>query len=102
MPEKFSKISILYTLNWKYLMLKNPTISDYFTEHCTQSMENALLAERHPLWVRNCPELTDIDFVRLGFLRCMSFEDSGLHFLQNTKDIHNEQIPTSTYFNFHK
>lgn len=80
-------------------MLKNSTISDYFTEHCTQSMENAVSAERHPLWVRNCPELTDIDFVRLGFLRCMSLVDSGLHFLQNTMDIHNEQIPTSTYFN---
>jgi hypothetical protein len=35
-------------------------------------MDRALLAERHPLWARSCPELNDIDFIRLGLLRCIS------------------------------
>ena len=82
-----------------FLMLKNHSLSDTITEHCAQSLENALLAERHPLWQRNCPELSDIDFVYLGLLRCMSTVDSGRHFLQTAEDIHDELIPSSTYFN---
>lgn len=80
-------------------MIENQTLSDYITEHCNQSMENALATERYPLWERNCPELTDIDFIRLGLMRCMSAVDSGHHFLQIADEIHHEQIPLSTYFN---
>ena len=53
-------------------MLKDLTLSEYIHQHCNESMEHALLAERHPLWARSCPELNDIDFIRLGFLRCLS------------------------------
>ncbi|GAW85248.1 conserved hypothetical protein [Bathymodiolus platifrons methanotrophic gill symbiont] len=61
-------------------------------------MENAISAERHPLWKRSCPELNDVDFIRLGILRCISSVDSGRHFLQTAEEIHNEQRPLSTYF----
>jgi len=61
-------------------------------------MENAISAERHPLWKRSCPELSDVDFIRLGILRCISSVDSGRHFLQTADEIHDEQYPLSTYF----
>ena len=53
-------------------MLKDLTLSEHIHLHCNESMERALLAERHPLWARSCPELKDIDFIRLGLLRCIS------------------------------
>ena len=56
-------------------------------------------AERYPLWQRSCPEMSDTDFVRLGLLRGISAVDSGRHFLQNSKDLFNELIAHSTYFN---
>jgi hypothetical protein len=80
-------------------MIKKQTLSDDISQHCTDSLEQALSAERHPLWQRHCPELSDIDFVRLGLIRCISGVDSGRHFLQIADDIHDEVIPTSTYFN---
>ena len=80
-------------------MLTNQALTDYITEHCTHSMNRALAAERHPLWKRNCPEVTDSDFIRLGILRCISAVDSGRHFLQTANDIHQELIPVSSYFN---
>ncbi len=80
-------------------MFENKTLSEYLTDHITQSMDRAQSAERYPVWLRSCPELSDIDFVRLGLMRCISVVDSGRHFLQNTDDIHDELIPTSTYFN---
>lgn len=80
-------------------MVENQTLSDYITHHCTQSMENAIGAERFPQWKRHCPELTDIDFIRLGLIRCISTVESGRHFLQVADEIHHELIPTSTYFN---
>ena len=55
-------------------------------------------AERHPLWQRLCPELSDTDFVRLGVLRVISVVDSGRHFLQNNKDFYSDFIAHSTYF----
>jgi hypothetical protein len=61
-------------------------------------MDNAVSAERQPLWKRSCPELSDIDFIRLGILRCISLVDSGRHFLQTAEEIHDEQLPLSTYF----
>jgi len=61
-------------------------------------MENAISAERHPLWKRACPELDDVDFIRLGILRCISSVDSGRHFLQTTDEVYDEQYPLSTYF----
>ncbi|WP_221902067.1 hypothetical protein [Bathymodiolus platifrons methanotrophic gill symbiont] len=61
-------------------------------------MERALLAERHPLWARSCPELKDIDFIRLGLLRCISVVDSGRHFLQTNEQIYGQLLPHSTYF----
>ncbi|ORU94976.1 MAG: hypothetical protein A6F70_10410 [Cycloclasticus sp. symbiont of Bathymodiolus heckerae] len=61
-------------------------------------MERALAAERHPAWQRSCPEMSDIDFIRLGLLRCISAVDSGRHFIQTTEEVHNELLPHSTYF----
>lgn len=74
------------------------TLYGSITEHCNQSMDNALAAERYPLWQRSCSELTDIDFIRLGILRCSGAVDSGRHFLQTTAEVHGELRPLSTYF----
>ena len=79
-------------------MLKDLTLSEYIHQHCNESMERALLAERHPLWARSCPELNDIDFIRLGLLRCISTVDSGRHFLQTNEEIYGQMLPHSTYF----
>ena len=79
-------------------MYESQTLNDFIFDHCNKSMENALSAERHPLWKRSCPELNDIDFIRLGVLRCISSVDSGRHFLQTAEEIHDEQYPLSTYF----
>ncbi|TXL02200.1 hypothetical protein BMR07_18265, partial [Methylococcaceae bacterium CS1] len=79
-------------------MLNDLTLSGYIQQHCNESMEKSLLAERHPLWTRSCPELKDIDFIRLGLLRCISAVDSGRHFLQNNEEIYGHLLPHSTYF----
>ncbi len=79
-------------------MLKAPTLSEHILQHCNESMEQALLAERHPPWARSCPELSDIDVVRLGLLRCISAVDSGRHFLQTNEEIYGQLLPHSTYF----
>ena len=79
-------------------MNENITLPEHITEHCHKSMEIALSVERHPLWARSCPELSDADFVRLGILRCIGAIDSGRHFLQTTEEIHDDPIPLSTYF----
>ncbi|TXK93993.1 hypothetical protein BMR02_14475 [Methylococcaceae bacterium HT1] len=79
-------------------MSESRTLNDFIFDHCNKSMENAISAERHPLWKRSCPELNDVDFIRLGILRCISSVDSGRHFLQTAEEIHNEQRPLSTYF----
>ncbi len=47
-------------------MLKALTLSEHIQQHCNESMERGLLAERHPLWARSCPELNDIDFCTLN------------------------------------
>jgi len=44
-------------------MHKTQTLNDFIFKHCSQSMDNALSAERYPLWKRLCPELKDIDFM---------------------------------------
>ena len=80
-------------------MPSNQTLTDFITEHCTHSMNQALAAERHPLWKRHCPEVTDSDFIRHGIRRCISAVDSGRHFLQTAADIYQEKIPVSSYFN---
>ncbi|GFO72197.1 transposase, IS4 family [Bathymodiolus japonicus methanotrophic gill symbiont] len=79
-------------------MLKDLPLSEHIHQHCNESMERALLAERHPLWARSCPELKDIDFIRLGLLRCISVVDSGSHFLQTNEQIYGQLLPHSTYF----
>lgn len=80
-------------------MNKLSTVYDHIIAHCHDSIARALSAERYPLWQRSCPELSDTDFVRLGLLRGISAVDSGRHFLQNSKEIHGELRPHSTYFN---
>ena len=77
-------------------MNNNIPLNDYLLAHCNESMERALAAERHPAWQRSCPEMNDIDFIRLGLLRCISVVDSGRHFLQTTEEIHGELLPHST------
>lgn len=79
-------------------MINNPSLNDYLLTHCNESMEKALAAERHPVWQRSCPEMNDIDFIRLGLLRCISSVDSGRHFIQTTEELHDELLPHSTYF----
>ncbi len=79
-------------------MPKDLTLSEHIHQHCTESMERALFAERHPLWARACPELNDIDFIQLGLLRCISAIDSGRHFLQTNEEIYGQLLPHSTYF----
>jgi hypothetical protein len=34
-------------------MLKELTLSEYIHQRCSESMERALFAERHPLWRRH-------------------------------------------------
>lgn len=80
-------------------MPNDQTLADDIAEHGTQSLDHAMRAERHPLWKRHCPELTDSDFIRQGLLRCISVVDSGRHFLQIAQEIHQEKIPVSSYFN---
>ena len=72
-------------------MDKNLSIPDFIRQHCGDSMKNALTAVRYTTWERNCPELSDTDFTYLGLLRCMTPVDSGRHFIQNTKQLH--EIP---------
>ena len=79
-------------------MHKELTLSEHIHQHCHESMERALFAERHPLWARSCPELNDIDFIQLGLLRCISAVDSGRHFLQTNEEIYGQLLPHSTYF----
>ena len=79
-------------------MINNLSVNDYLLTHCNESMEKALAAERHPAWQRSCPEMNDIDFIRLGLLRCISAVDSGRHFIQTTEEVHGELLPHSTYF----
>ncbi len=80
-------------------MINNLSINDDLLTHCNESIEKALAAERHPAWQRSCPEMNDIDFIRLGLLRCISAVDSGRHFIQTTEEVHGELLPHSTYFN---
>ena len=97
--KKFKNFIILIPLKMEILMIAKLTFSDLISQHIDKSMELALSAERYPLWKRACPELADIDFIRLGLQRCITAVDSGRHFLQITDDIHNEQVPLTTYFN---
>jgi len=80
-------------------MNENITLDDYLVEHGTKSMKMALAEERHPLWKRSCPEMSDIDFTHFGLLRAISVVDSGRDFLQKTDETHDTVIPHSTYFN---
>lgn len=80
-------------------MTENITLNDHIIAHCNESMAIAQSAERHPAWIRSCPEMNDIDFVHFGLLRCIAAVDSGRHFLQTTEDVHDEHLPLSTYFN---
>jgi hypothetical protein len=57
----------------------------------------------YPLWQHNCPKLTDIDFIRLGLIRCMGAIDSEHYFLQIADEIqhacHTEKGNNGTAFN---
>jgi len=79
-------------------MINTVSLNDYLLAHCNESMEKALAAERYPAWQRSCPEMNDIDFIRLGLMRCISAVDSGRHFIQTTEELHGEHLPHSTYF----
>jgi len=78
---------------------ENISLNDHIVAHCNESMEIALSVERHPLWARSCPEMSDIEFIRFGLLRCIGGDDSGRDFLQTRNNIHDEPLPVSTYFN---
>ena len=76
----------------------NLSFNNYLLTHCNKSMERALAAERYSIWQRSCPEMSDIDFIRLGLMRGISAVDSGRHFIQTTQELHDELLPHSTYF----
>jgi hypothetical protein len=80
-------------------MPENLTLRECITQHANDSMARALSSERYPLWKRNCPDLSDVDFVNFGLLRCISAVDSGRHFLQTADELYGEPCPVSTYFN---
>jgi len=80
-------------------MNENISLNDHIIAHCNDSMEKSLSAERHPLWARSCPEVSDIDFVRFGLLRAIENNHSGHHFLQTRDNVYDEKLPVSTYFN---
>jgi hypothetical protein len=73
-------------------------LHDYIIAHCHDAMDRALAAERFPSWKRFCSGMNDINFTRLGLLRCISAVDSGRHFLQTNEEIHGEPLAHSTYF----
>ncbi len=54
------------------IMPDNVTLSDSIVQHINDSMALALATERYPLWKHACPELTDIDFIRLSLHRTIS------------------------------
>ena len=80
-------------------MSENLSLRNHITQHVNDCMARALSSERYPLWKRDCPQLTDVDFIELGVLRCISTVDSGRHFLQTADELYAEQCPLSTYFN---
>jgi len=80
-------------------MSKELTMSDFIRQHSEDCMMNALGAVRYTTWERNCPELTDTDFVNMGLQRCIMPVDSGRHFILNSKQQRNISCPHSTYFN---
>jgi len=94
--KKFSRFFVLSTIKRRSEITKNITLNDHIIAHCNESISIALSVERHPLWARSCPEMSDINFTYCGLLRCIDNVDSGRHFLQKTEDIHDEKIPLST------
>jgi hypothetical protein len=79
-------------------MNKTMTTEEYITDHCRVSLQNAVAAERFPLWKRSC-EIDDVTFLRHGLRRCISAIKSGRHYLQVTNEIQGEAIHHSSYFN---
>jgi len=65
--------------------------------HCEQSLQSALNATQYTTWERNCTEVTDLDFVNAGILRCLMIADSGRHFLQTSEEL-GEKMTHSNYY----
>jgi len=74
------------------------SMQEYIDQHCTESMNNALAAVRYTTWERHCPDFSDIEFVSMGLLRCITPVDSGRHFIQNIQEQYKIKFPHSTYF----
>lgn len=96
-PKNLKKLRNI-TTKAEIKMTVNISMEDLILKHITDSMSNALEADRYAHWKLNCPELTDVDFVRLGVLRCLAKVDSGRHFLQDMAQVAEEQWAHSTYF----
>jgi hypothetical protein len=79
-------------------MNEKMTLDEHIVVHCSESMDAALSEDRFAIWRRSCPQMSDIDFIRFGVMRCLSAIDSGRHFIQIAKEIHDESLPHSTYF----
>lgn len=79
--------------------MDNITINGYLAGHCRQSMEQALSSAKYLSWKRHCPEFSDTEFIEFGVHRCMSSVDSGRHFIQNAKEVFDDECAHSTYFN---
>lgn len=80
-------------------MNNDSSFIEYMSDHLTQSTEKALDHDRYVFVESPCPKLSDVDFARLGVMRCLSPVNSGRNFLQNIEEIHGEVCPHSTYFN---
>lgn len=73
------------------------TTKEYIKSHCEQSMSSALNATQYTTWERNCSEVTDLNFVNAGILRCLTIADSGRHFLQTSEEL-GEKMTHSNYY----
>jgi hypothetical protein len=74
-------------------------IINYIREKCHESYKYALGLERYPTWKREGKELSNVDFLYTGIVRCLSSVKSGRDFLQMLSTSYNSEIPHSTYFN---
>lgn len=71
---------------------QNPALMDQFLAPALNVLEH---------YTRNgkdCPTVTDSDFIRLGCLRVLSQAQSGRDFLQHQREVFEEELERSTFF----
>lgn len=60
--------------------------------------DRAIASERHPIWMRKCPKLSDIDFFVACIIKTFSKVDSGRDFLQHYRQVYKVDLCHSTWF----